>query len=333
MRLVKEKLIFVFLVFVIISTIFSSTQAQNVEPKVLKAITSMAEADKFRRIVNAYIDDVKEASNGKLIIEIVADKTSAPQAQRIFVLKSGAVDICFDQESLSQITPVYTTEVITGMLPWEDREAGLYDFWREIYAKDAELYWIGRSSQTQWFVIGLNKEIKSIEELTNLKIRANSPNAPAIEALGAVPIVIPSDDIIEGMQRNLIDGFLMTPEDWVNRGYAEVTKYLLNVRLLEGGQSGIFLTLDTWNTLTDEEKGWLQDTFDKNEKIYYAISYWNFASGEDDIPKAGVKIINLPEEEKEKMMYLVRKGVWDSLKEKMKPEYVETFENIVTDLK
>ena len=48
-----------------------------------------------------------------------------------------------------------------------------------------------------------------------MKIRCNSATSAAAEALGGIPTVIAYGEIYEAMERGIVDGFLMTPEDWV----------------------------------------------------------------------------------------------------------------------
>ncbi|MBA7531557.1 hypothetical protein ES705_23770 [subsurface metagenome] len=281
----------------------------------------------------AYAEDVKRWSNGQLIIDIIGGSETIPSDQQIFSLRSGVVDVNFDLERVSQITSVYTSMILTGMRPWEEREVGLYDRWREIYAKEADVYWLGQAAQTQWFVFSLNKKVTNLEDLAGLKIRSNAPNAPAVEALGAVPVVIPFSDIYSAMDRGVIDGFFMTTEDWVDNGWQEVTKYILNIRFLEGGQTGILVNMDLWESLSEQEKNWLQAPLIENEQYYYAMAYENYAGGEDRIADAGVEFINWSLEDRKEAIDLARAGIWGYLKENLTPEYIEYFTNIVEDLK
>jgi TRAP-type C4-dicarboxylate transport system substrate-binding protein len=328
----SKKMLTVIMIITIISAFLLSGVAQAAEPKVLKAITVLGENNKFRRLCVAYANDVKRWSNGQLIIDIIGGSETIPSDNQIFALKSGVVDIAFDLERVSSITPVYTTMILTGMKPWEQRAAGLYDWWREVYTKEADVYWLGQAAQTQWFVFALNKKVTSLADFAGLKIRSNAPNAPAVEALGAVPVVIPFSDIYSAMDRGVIDGFFMTTEDWVDNGWQEVTKYILDIRFLEGAQTGILVSMNVWNSLSEQEKNWLQEPLIVNEPYYYAMSYENYAGGEDRIANAGVEFISWSLEDRKKAIELAREGVWNYVKANLKQEYIDHFTSIVKGL-
>jgi len=328
------KILTVIMILTIISVFFLSGEASG-EPRVLKAVTHLKENDKFRTLCVAYAKDVERFSDGQLIIDIIGGKETIGSDQQIFSLRDGVIDINFDLERVGQFTPVYVSMVLTNMKPWEEREAGLYDMWRKIYAEEANVYWLGPSTQIQWFCIALNKEAKNLDDLAGLKIRTMAANAPAIEALGAVPIVMPFSDIYQAMERGVIDGFLMTTEDWVKNSWQEVTKYMLNIRFLNGPQTGILVNMDVWESLSEQEKNWLQAPLIENEKNYYALAYWNYAGGEYAVMEAGVEFINWSNEEREKAIQLARLGIWNAIKEDIyqkHPEYVEYFVKVVKGL-
>ncbi len=315
-------------VLAIVSSASFAQQASG-KPKVLKAVAMLGPTKKFYQIATEYVKEVGRRSNGQLVIELIGGDETIPEDEQIFAMKKGIVQMVFDLESLSQFCPLYPAMALTRMTPWEEREAGLYDLYREAYAREGSVYWLGKAAQPQWWVIATKKPVPRLASLKGMKIRSNEPTSPAVKALGATPVIVPYGDIYQALERGVIDGFIMTPEDWVQNGWQEVTKYLVNVRLLEGGQSGVLMTLDGWNALSQQEKDWLQQPLIELEKPFYAMSYWNMASGEHDILEAGLELINWPKADKEKAIAQSREEMWKSYKSKIAPEDAKRFAKIV----
>jgi TRAP-type C4-dicarboxylate transport system substrate-binding protein len=299
------------------------------ETKVIKAIACLGPTKKYFKIPEEYAAEVERRSNGLLKIELLGGDEVIPEEEQLYAMKKGIVDMMFDLETLSQLCPLYPAMSLTGMTTWEEREAGLYDLYQEVYEREGGVKWLGKASQPQWWVLATNKPVPTLDSLKGMKIRCNQPTSPVIKALGAVPTIIPYGDIYQAMERKVIDGFIMTPEDWVQNGWQEVSSYLVNLRLLEGGQTGILMNLDVWNSLTEEQQSWLQDPLIDMERMFYALCYWNQASGEHEILEAGLELVNWTKEEKERALQAVRENMWQSYKGDIDPEVAKRFAEIV----
>jgi len=108
------------------------------------------------------------------------------------------------------------------------------------------------------------KIVRTVPDLKGLKIRASGKaEGRAIQALGATPVVMPSSDIPQSLQRNIIDGVLISPHTAQGRKIEEFTKSLLIYPVaFQGG--GILFAKDKWDRLpenvrkvfTDVAKEW-----------------------------------------------------------------------------
>lgn len=302
--------------------------AASGEVKTLDLISCLGATHKVYRAVEFYADMVSEVSGGQLVINLLGGDEVMAEEEQLSALKSGIVDIMWDLETLSQICPMYPAMACTGMTSREEMEAGLYDLYREAYWEEGGVYWLGKASQPQWWVLASNKPVYGMDDIKGMKIRCNSATSAAVESLGGVPTIIAYGEIYEAMERGVVDGFIMTPEDWVQNSWQDVTAYFCDLRILEGGMTGCLVNQDVWNSLTEQEQEWLRAPFEKYVDILYAICYHNQASGEDEMVKAGVTKISWSREEQEKAQALIRQAQWDSLKGQITPKYAEKFAEI-----
>lgn len=250
-----------------------------------------------------------------MIIDCIGGDEVIPEEDQVSSLKSGIVDMCFDVESLSQTVPLYQAMSVTNMTSWEEREAGLYELYDEVYTRDGGVKWLGKFSQPQMWVLSCNEEIPTLDSLKGKLIRCNQPLIPVVEALGATPAVIPYDEIYTAMERGTIDGFLACPENYMVMGFQEVSKYVVtNVRFLYGGMSGVLLNLDVWNSLTEEQQGWLTEPLKDFERALYSMCYYNQLSGLDAMLEYGMTGITWSSTDVDTVIGRQRQMMWDSIK-------------------
>ncbi|MCI8506796.1 MAG: TRAP transporter substrate-binding protein DctP [Lachnospiraceae bacterium] len=295
----------------------------------LDMISCLGETHKIWKAVEYYAAKVEEVSGGRLKINLVGGDEVMAEEEQLSALKSGTFDMMWDLETLSQLCPLYSAMSCTGMTSKEELDAGLYELYREAYEKEGGVYWLGKASQPQWWTLAYNgDDIGSIGDIKGKKLRCNSATSAAVEALGGVPTVIAYGEIYEAMERGIIDGFIMTPEDWVQNSWQDVTDKFCDVRILEGGMTGCLCNLDTWNSLTKEQQGWLRAPFEEYVEELFAICEENQSSGEKEMAEAGVTLVPWTKEEKEKAQELVREAQWNSLKSSITPEYAKKFAEI-----
>lgn len=295
----------------------------------LKMISCLGETHKIYRACQYYADKVAEISGGKLVIDLLGGDEIMPEEEQLSALKNGVFDLMWDLETLSQICPLYSAMSCTGMTSKEELDAGLYDLYREAYEDEGGVYWLGKASQPQWWVLAYNGDkITCIDDIKGKLIRCNSATSAAVEAMGGVPTIVAYGEIYEAMERGTIEGFIMTPEDWVQNGWQDVTTYFCDARILEGGMTGCLCNLDVWNSLTEEQQGWLRAPFEEYVEELYKICEENQSSGEAAIAEAGVELVAWDEAEKAALQAKIVEAQWNSLKDQITPKYAEKFAEI-----
>lgn len=303
------------------------------EPTVIKAVSWLpvdfiASAHALR-----YAEQVELRSNGQLIIDIIGDGEIIPTEEQIFAIKEGRIDMIFScGDDISQGSPVGFAMVLTGMKPWEEREAGIWDFYREILARDCNVYWLGSLMHPQWWDIFTNVEVKSPDDLKGLQIRAGATHFGSLEAIGAIPVTTGMMEIFTAMERHTIDGFVFPPCGWTQFGWQDVTKYWVGPQVVRSQNSCPLINLDVWNSLTKAEQDLLTQTVIDMEEDMWALHWWIWTGeeyGEASIINAGVERIEWTEEENKWFQEAWMEALWDYVEEQMNPDDFARFEGLV----
>jgi len=304
------------------------------EPTVIKAV-SFLPVD-FIDSVHAkkYAEQVKLRSGGQLIIDIVGDGEVIPTEDQIFAVKEGRIDMIFScGDDISQGSPVGFAMALTGpMKPWEEREAGIWDFYREILARDCNVYWLGSLMHPQWWDLFTNVRAEHPEDLKGLKIRCGATHFGSVEAVGAVPVSTTMMEIYTAMERGIVDGFVFPPAGWTEFGWQEVTKYWVGPQIVRMQNSCPLINLDVWNSLTKQEQDLLTQTVIDMEEDMYALHWWIWTGeeyGEASIVNAGVERIEWTAEENKWFQETWKNALWDYVEKQMKPDDFARFEKLV----
>jgi len=276
---------------------------------------------------------VEKYSGGQLIIDVKGAGEVIPPAEQIFAVKKGIVDMMFSMgDMISEGSPIGFAMTLTNMKPWEEREKGIWDFYRETLGRDANVYYLGQLMSPQWWILTGNVAAKSPDDLKGLKIRTGATLFGSVEAIGAVPVSTPHGDIYTSVERGVVDAFLFPPIGWLQWGWQEVTKYWVGPRLQIMQNSCPLINLDVWNSLSEEQQNWLTQPIIDNEEVWYGYNWWLFTGepyGEEAILKAGLERIEWSEEDSKWMQDTFREALWDFVEGQVNPDDFAKFEKLV----
>jgi TRAP-type transport system periplasmic protein len=144
----------------------------------------------------------------------------------------------------------------------------------------------------------VNKPVRTLKDLSGLKIRATGQMSETIKALGGTPVPVEMPDVYEGLRRQVLDGVtvdLSTLKYWK---FAEVIKYVTATWRLGTGYDFYFvMNKDKWNSLPpDIQKIFTEVAFETKDK---QAALWNEMDleGRDLFIKGGGQIITLSDAE------------------------------------
>jgi tripartite ATP-independent transporter DctP family solute receptor len=138
----------------------------------------------------------------------------------------------------------------------------------------------------------VDKAIRSPGDLKGLKIRVmkSITSVQMVQALGGSPTPIPFGELYTALQQGVVDGAENNPPSFYLAHHHEVSGYY---SMDEHTSIPDILLIGTrvWNSLTEEQKGWLQTAVD--ESVEYQRALWQKATEEalEQIQKAGVEVI------------------------------------------
>jgi TRAP-type transport system periplasmic protein len=154
--------------------------------------------------------------------------------------------------------------------------------------------------------------VKTMEDLSNLQIRAAGGSALAIEALGGTPVSMPMSDAYVSLDSGIVDGLLGPTDTLKGFKLAEVTKYITKTPFV--GYNVIFMKVmnkDTWNSLPPSVQKIFDEVNEKYIEEYGKLRTDNTILGQQyAVDEFGHEVFDLDEAEKEKWMEKI-KGVAD----------------------
>jgi TRAP-type mannitol/chloroaromatic compound transport system substrate-binding protein len=130
------------------------------------------------------------------------------------------------------------------------------ELWRELYSKYNVVPFPGAldGPELGFFT---NKPVRTVDDLRGMKIRTPGMGAEVLKELGAIPVVLPQDEIKEALKTGQIDGFeFATPAVNWNLGYdSSIAPYLtLPAWHQPSCMYDTLVNRDAWNKLPDDLK-------------------------------------------------------------------------------
>ncbi len=144
-----------------------------------------------------------------------------------------------------------------------------------------------------------NKEIKTLDDLKGVKMRAAGVRADVLQQLGASVVVLAGGEVVPAMERGVIDAMEYSSINCTYPlGFCDVSKYLyMHPTKSTSAINTWIVSLDKWNALSDE----LKAAVEKASKDMYLMSLaWSMMEDTVTLKKAceekGSIITTLPED-------------------------------------
>jgi len=252
-------------------------------------------------------DRVKEASDGSIRIQFFRGGELVDSDQFVDAVARGTIDIAHGVGSYWPGRVDIGT--IEGGLPgaWvsveEARdifaEQGLDELVTEAYAEQG-VKLIGRGFGSDYGLL-TREPVSSLEDLSNMPIRATSSIATVLEKFDIPTVFLPGEKLYVGLSTGVIDGAIYGgPVEYEQLKLNEVADHYTFIKLLNPGWTeNALINPRTWDSMSEEQQEILTSEIDQ-----YLLDVHNWLEeGNDRIVEEGelFEFATLPEEDSKKL--------------------------------
>lgn len=330
------KAIAIILVLVLTTSVFtacgSSKNTSDDNVRVLKMGIAGSKDDVHYPLIENFIKELETTSGGALTIDLYTDGTLGEERDLLEGCQMGSVDMCGTANGpLTGFVPGANVFNLPYLFENFDHvDAVLTSDIPEALDKEYEaagLKRIGYSVNDFRAVMNDKKPINSLSDCKGVKIRCleNECMVDTYTALGFEVTTMPMSEVVTAVQNGTIDGADFNPYNVLFYNYYEQCKYLT----LSNTFAGIFpitMSLDVWNSLSEEEQGWIEEAM---KKAYDIQSETRQKFMVDDVlaelEDADLKIVELKDKEEWKA---ATKSVFDKYAASLDADLIEDIQNI-----
>ena len=288
MKLMKKTLLLPLVIAFIGGLAAGTVPASAADVVKMKTTTAHSPSNWVWPIYEAFAEEVKERTNGRVELEFYTPGQLVPYIQYLEALRAGISDI-------AHVVPgYYPSEFALSQgfnLPykWEDSVTG-YRLWNALYDKymNIDYFNLGIDIIAGWPAAGydlftIDRPIEKMEDAADLRLRTNNETTASIwKAMGAIPVFMSGSKVPDALGKGMLDG-APGPASWLNDmqvwehgkpGYLTRTGSIpqglgglgvsLNprhkfVNLSEEDQQAIRVAADNWVRRLSEESDTIRD--------------------------------------------------------------------------
>lgn len=239
----------------------------------IRAVTAFPSQLAFSQSFLGFVDLVNERGEGVVSIEYIGGPEAVPQNQQMDATKRGVVDMHYGPASFHLGTmPEADAWVGSNVSAMEARENGGFDLMKEAFAEKLGVTLLAHiDSGIQFHIYTVNEPAIAEDgslDIDGAQIRSQPIYKSFFEALGAVPVSVPTPDVYTGLERNTFDG-----AGWPIVGIQDLSwDKFLRYRVDPGffaTDLGIVMNPEKWESLSDESKEIITQAAIDYEQISY----------------------------------------------------------------
>ena len=264
---------------------------------------------------HAFADKLAEISGGALTIELYTNGTLGSEAESMQGIQMGTLDIFRGNASS---LPNYGAEVIgsTG-LPYVFKDMAQFEEVAESELGDKLLQSVADAKcgyiALGWLVEGprslfitpsvyekLGKpESFSFDMMNGLKIRVPETDlmVNTMKALNASATPIAYAELYTSLQSGVVDGAENGVTSYMDNSFNEVAPYFIT-DAHTFGCGVILVSEDTWNSLSEEEQGWMKEAALEARTVCYEYNQKQEQACFDSFEEKGIKRLDVTDIEK-----------------------------------
>ena len=214
--------------FIITSILAVFFPANAQEPIKLKAANYLPPMHKMSILTQWFCDQVKDRTNGKVEIAYHPGGTLLSPVKMYVGVTTGIADLGFSHTAYTRGRfPV--TEVLDLPQGYPSGYVAVQvsnDFYKKYKPAEWDDVHVLYFASSPPLVLHTNKKpVRSMEDMSGMKIRATGQMAEVIQALGGAPVPLQMPDVYDALRRGVIDGVTVDLSPLKYWKFSEVIKY------------------------------------------------------------------------------------------------------------
>ena len=257
-------------------------------------------------VFTPFAEKLAELSGGKLTVQqYPGGALNSVPPKQYAILLDGVADIVFT-------LPGYTGDVfpmtqVVGLPGVCDSATACTEALlnaRDTLAKEYNAKLLAIWANAPPVLITKDKPVRTLEDLKGMKVRVtNKSDLPIVEALGASAVAQPVNVINQNLTNGVIDAIAIGPSAIRSFKLQEPANYLTTWFPGSGSAFVLLMNQDLYDSMSDEEKGWVDAAAEHSLSMAGGIFYDKAASGGMKLAaEAGVEMIELSDDEKQRWL-------------------------------
>ena len=242
-------ILFTFLFVRFKTSVTPASAEPEIKPMVFQGVSSFRKGGTLGESYDMFANKVKEKSNGALTFNLIGSSEAIQQRDQPKAVKKNVVQFHYAAFSAyEKDLPVTIVAPLNPHTPIEDHKNGVFDFWQKAF-EEFGVHYLGVIHSPGNYYFFLKKEIKNPkEDFKGMKLRTSNTYVAFIEALGSVPVTVPTNETYSALQTGLVDGSGWVCDSFDRlKGY-EVLKYWVDHPFYQANTI-MLINLKVWNSL------------------------------------------------------------------------------------
>ena len=288
-----------------------TTTAQS-DPVTLTTVLAWGEGQLLDAGYLMFLEEL-QAEAPWITVDIRGGPEAIPPIEIPGAVSDGTIDMGSIPSAWAEgLVPSVFGNLLSPGTPWEEREAGVYDFFQERHA-DVNLHYFGQTYHVVPARFFLNTSIDSAD-FTGLQIRVTPAYDAVVTELGGTSVFISPGETYSALERGVVDGLGWTSQGFDALGFDEVVSYELDEDFFTGAQI-LYINLETWNSLDATTQEVMTRVMEDTERLiadFYADQIDEESQRRRD---AGIELITLSDEESQKFQDAAYSAGWAKMME------------------
>ncbi|KPQ05100.1 MAG: TRAP-type C4-dicarboxylate transport system, periplasmic component [Rhodobacteraceae bacterium HLUCCA12] len=260
-------------------------------------------------ILEPFYEGVSEGTDGRITFSQFGPET-VPPFEQLEPVGSGAFDLLFTHGAYHfGVSPLMTAaDALEGDVE-AVRESGIFDVFDEHYQQfNLKLIMLPITPEGAYHIF-LRDPVSEEGDLEGRRIRGTLTYSGVIEMLGGVVTVLSPSEIYTALERGVVDGASWPIIGMLDYSWYEVAPYLLRPAFGVNYEP-IFMNLDRWNSLSEEDQEVILEVARDVEDAWYddAVGIWE--AEEAELIERGAEITEMGDEQQAQLREAWSEALW-----------------------